>query len=443
MAGKSDNVLRANHVVVTNAKVRPGESRSEWRIEGIRGLVLRCSESGSAVWWYVYQSGKATRRIKIGDRDSTPLADAKSKALGYAKHVNEGRDPSREKAIQREADDRAVTFADLYRMRLEKGADLKPRTKEFYGTCIEGAPKGHKTVLQLIGSEPIEKLTRQQIVAVINKVEQRGSLTSHDQAKQAMSAILGWAVKHGMLTFNPAIGIARRAKAVPRETKASPEDLSKLWHACSGTDAKLTAEMAIIIKLAMLTGQRRNEIAGARLSELDLDGPSATWTMPGNVVIRGRVARVVHGRTKNGKEHMVPLSTQAAQLWREALALRLQHVGGIGTEEDAEWKACVFPSYKEGTRRMPHIHGESVTRAVARTTAALGIKDVTTHDLRRTFATWAGDNGVTPDIVSRILNHTPTDVTRRHYMQSKLDVPARNALQAWADYVEALAVGGS
>lgn len=440
MAGRSGNVLRANALVVANAKARPGEVRSEWRIEGVRGLVLRCSDSGSAVWWFVYQSPAGTRRIKIGARDGIPLADAKRKASELAHQADQGRAPTAENLPVRRDAAALVTFADLYRMRIAKGADLKPRTREFYRTCIEGAPDGHKTVLQLIGDQPIEKLTPDQIIAVVNVIELRGSLTAHDQAKVAISAILGWAVKRGMLRFSPAAGIGRRSKVLPRDTKASPDDLRTLWVACSGAGLALTPEMRLIIKLAILTGQRRTEIAGARVAELNLTGDTPNWTLPGDVVVRGSRAKIVHGRTKNGREHVVPLSRQAAELWRQALTLREapREDGAKVVYEEAQ-AACVFPSHKHGDGRAPHIHGESVTRAFLRTTRVLGIKDVTTHDLRRTYATWAGDNGVMPDVVSRILNHMPSDVTRRHYMQSKLEAPARAALQAWADYVVQLA----
>jgi len=52
MAGKANaaNVLPANALAVMRAGVRDGASESEWRIEGERGLVLRCQSSGVATW---------------------------------------------------------------------------------------------------------------------------------------------------------------------------------------------------------------------------------------------------------------------------------------------------------------------------------------------------------------------------------------------------------
>jgi integrase len=62
-----------------------------------------------------------------------------------------------------------------------------------------------------------------------------------------------------------------------------------------------------LVKLSILTGQRRDEVAGMCWSELDLE--SALWKLPPS-------------RTKNGKAYDVPLSRPAL----EVLA-GLSHIG--------------------------------------------------------------------------------------------------------------------
>ena len=68
----------------------------------------------------------------------------------------------------------------------------------------------------------------------------------------------------------------------------------------------------------------------------------------------------------------------------------------------------------------------------------LGLGGATVHDLRRTMATWLGDQGTRPDVIDLILNHAPAaqDVTRRHYNFAKLEPMVREALDAWGAYVE-------
>ena len=91
--------------------------------------------------------------------------------------------------------------------------------------------------------------------------------------------------------------------------------------------------MRLIIQLAMLTGQRRTEVAGARLSELHgLEGQEPAWIIPGDVNKRGNI---LEGRTKNGREQRVPLSRQAAELFRRAVA--------FATEKDGQRVASAEP----------------------------------------------------------------------------------------------------
>ena len=62
----------------------------------------------------------------------------------------------------------------------------------------------------------------------------------------------------------------------------------------------------LVLRLALVTGQRIGEICGARKAEIDLG--KAEWTVPVK-------------RTKNRREHVVPLSPLAVDLFKEAIDL--------------------------------------------------------------------------------------------------------------------------
>ena len=98
-----------------------------------------------------------------------------------------------------------------------------------------------------------------------------------------------------------------------------------------------------------------------------------------------------------------------------------------------------IPGHTDGETRVPHVNGESVSRAMRRLRSQFGIEDVTIHDMRRCIATWLGEKGTRPDVIDKILNHTPRDVTRLHYNFAGMDALVREALQQWADHVEAIA----
>jgi integrase len=184
--------------------------------------------------------------------------------------------------------------------------------------------------------------------------------------------------------------------------------------------------MRLILQLAILTGQRRTEVAGARLSELHgLETDAAVWIIPGDVNRRGKI---IEGRTKNGREQRVPLSTQAAALFRKAVALS----GG------GEY---VFPADLSKVRignepRMQHTHGGSVTSAMRRLRELAGVDDISVHDMRRAISNWLKDQGISREVRDLVLNHKDGSVTEAHYSNSaRMETQVRAALQRWADHV--------
>jgi integrase len=122
-----------------------------------------------------------------------------------------------------------------------------------------------------------------------------------------------------------------------------------------------------IVRLLILTGQRREEIGGLRWSEIAGD----TINLPPN-------------RTKNGLAHFVPLSAPARAILAARPHAERDHVFGRGDGEAgfAGWSA-----------------------AKASLDKRLNLKPWTLHDLRRTCATGMAELGTPPHIVELVLNH--------------------------------------
>jgi integrase len=95
-----------------------------------------------------------------------------------------------------------------------------------------------------------------------------------------------------------------------RERVLTDDEIGEIWRAAG----KAAASYRAIVRLLILSGQRRCEVAGMNWGELADD--LATWTMPGE-------------RTKNGAPHMVPLSAPARDLLR---ALLPEHEGDARRE---------------------------------------------------------------------------------------------------------------
>ena len=213
---------------------------------------------------------------------------------------------------------------------------------------------------------------------------------------------------------------------VARTRTPTDAELATLWAAIEGPDSTVSQPMRLILQLAVLTGQRRTEIAGARLSELHgQDGEAPVWVIPGDTNKRDKI---IEGRTKNGREQRVPLSAQAAALFRQAVAL----------SNSSEF---VFPADMSKVKigkvpRSLHTHGGSVTSAMRRLRLAAGVDDVSVHDMRRAISNWLKDQGVPREVRDLVLNHKDPSVTEAHYSASaRIERQVRASLQAWADHV--------
>ena len=173
-------------------------------------------------------------------------------------------------------------------------------------------------------------------------------------------------------------------------------------------------------KLLLLTGQRRNEVAGMIWAELDLD--KALWRIPA-------------GRTKNDEAHEVPLSDAAL-----AVIASLPRI-----KSD---KGYLFT-----TNGKTHVSGYSRAKAViehAMLEIARGergqdieIPRWTFHDLRRTAVSGMARLGISLPAIEKVVNHSSgsfagiVGVYQRHSFADE----KRNALQGWAKFVLSLVEG--
>lgn len=436
MAGKPnrENVLPPNVLSVMRAGVREGADECEWRIEGERGLVLRCQASGTATWWFIYSMTiggiRKLRRIQIGRRDAVTLAQARKAALDYRTIVEAGGDPVADAKSRRSA----LSFKAMAERFIEESPRLSAKTRLVYRAALS------KDAYPVIGMLPAAEVTRAHVLEICQRIEARakakgnGTGVQSQRTKTTISGAYTWAVSQGLVPDNPCIGIARRSITVARTRNPSAADIAALWTTAASPKGKLSKAISLIIRIAIVTGQRRDEVAGCRVAELaDLDGASPLWIIPGDTNRRGKI---IEGRTKNGREQRLPLSRQAVALFKTALA----------ECSDGQY---VFPAdlskIKHGKEpRAQHIHGESVTMAMRRLRAVAGVDDVSIHDMRRAISNWMKDQGIGREVRDLALNHLDPSVDARHYSGSaRMEVQVRAAMQAWGDHIEQIVVGGS
>ncbi len=362
----------------------------------VTGLVLEVMPSGAKTWRLRYRTaggrrGK-TRTFTIGDARSIKLGPAIDRAKDLKAAVQlEGRDPQKE----RYATD--SSFDALFNDWLERHAKVKKKS------WLHDKALYDRHIRLRIGPLPAHSIKRADLATALDDIVKASSGIQANRAQALISSVMNWAVNEGRLESTPTYRLPKRANETPRERILSPDELRLLWQGLE--NGPIGTEITRILRLAILTGQRRSEITEARKVEFDLAPADPSWTIPGS-------------RTKNGVIHRVPLPPMAAALVAAALA-----------DSKTEF---VFPGRGSlSTAISPH----AVTRAMSRLTTQLGIESATVHDLRRTFGTSLARLGISKDIRARVLNHVDgaRSVTDAVYNQHEFRDEKRAALQRWED----------
>ena len=364
--------------------------------------MFRVAPSGIKSWSLMYrrQSDDKRRRIKLGRFPEVGLAAARAKATRLKEAIAEGADPAAPAIELKEVE----TVNELLDRFLKDYTNPGPRWKSEMTRIFA------KEFRPAIGRHKIAEVKRTHILAVCNAIKDRGGKgISANVALAAIRKAFNWAVSEGYLEASPATGIPQRVKEVPRDRALSEAEIQRFW---TGLDnGGTTPGTKLALRLALTTGQRIGEICSSTKAEVDLN--KAEWLIPA-------------AKAKNRREHMVPLSPLAVDLFRQAMAL----AGGSN---------CIFPARPStvGPRRQPFLNPHSVADRMRRSLPDLGLdaNPATPHDLRRTVASQLAAMGIAENIVARVLNHSSEigkTITGKVYIRHSFAAEKRHALEAWA-----------
>lgn len=451
MARTASNVLVFNDLVVKQViNEAKGQPQREWRFERVLnpgkgserrapmpGLIFMTQPTGRGVFYKFYRNQLgALKKLRLGDYDEIGLEGARKLWEEQTLSVAGGGDPVGNKHALRSA----MTFKELAELFLSKG-DLAASTRANYTRHLE------TRIYDVIGAKPCETVTNQDVLALCRKAETKGKYALSNVIKSIIGGVYKYGRNQGLCNASPCLGIGRRGQKVARDRTPTSDEIIALWRAIDANGKKLnkagkevsataclSLEMKLIIKLGIVTAQRRTEVAGVQRTELvELDGKDPKWVIPGDQNKRGKI---VEGRTKNGRQQIVPLSPLAVTLFKDALA-------------NCADRKYVFPADTTKVKigkdaRLPHIHGESVSKAVRRLRTSAGVKEVSIHDMRRAISNYMKDQGIGREVRDLVLNHVDGSVDGQHYSQgARMLTQVRAALEGWSRHVEGLVSGKS
>ena len=363
------------------------------------GLYLRILVSGEKRWIMRYKLGAKTRVGTFGDAGKIGLADARTKAFAWRAIIREGRDPAAEERRKAAAERRlpsVVAFACEY---IERYA--KPNKRSWR----EDERLLRHDVLPVIGDLRIDTVARRDIVLLLDAIRDRGAAVVANRVLAVTRRMFAFAVERGVIEASPFMGI-RASRETPRARTLSDGEIRLLWAATAPGAPRIEPSTRLALRLLLLTGARATEVCGASWDEINTE--TADWVIP-------------RARTKNGREHRIPLSKPVMEIVQEAAALR-----------NGPW---LLPA--PGDRG--HVTPSGVLQAVQR---ILG-PGVAVHDLRRTTATGLQRLGIRLEVTEAVLNHVSgtragvVGIYQRHDWSGE----KRAALDAWARHVLELTAG--
>lgn len=374
------------------AKLALPEGKSELIVfdDALPGFGLRLRAGGKRVWIAQYRVGTKQRRATIGSASVIDLDDARQRAREMLAHVQLGTDPRAEREAAKAR--AAVTFGS------ELPRYLARAESRLRASSLRDVRRYLDVQSRPLHDLPLTEIRRAHVAALLGTIAETSGPFASNRARAALSTFFAWLVGEGLTETNVVIGTNKATAETARDRVLTDAELGAVWRAADNRT------FGPVVRLLILTGQRREEVAAMRWSELDLQG--AVWRLPAE-------------RTKNKRPHDVPLSATALEI-----------LAGVSVREGRD---LLFGEGKGGF--------SGFSKALEAFEARSGVTGWRIHDLRRTAATGMAGIGVLPHVVEAVLNHVSgaRAGVAGIYNRASYATEKRAALDAWAMHVLKLA----
>ena len=414
MAKFSDRSIKA-------LALEPGQKDRLVFDDEVRGLGLRITVKSKT--FLVQWTDKATaRKVReaIGVWGSITIEQARTAARARLGEAARGVDvvaerKRRKAAVEAERAEAALTLDKL----IQDWADLHlVKRRPRYSAEAQRA-------LRLAFAERLRKpaahLTRANTIEALDLLVKAGKGTTAGRTMAYGRACFAWAGKRGKVETNPFTNLPIASSNSERDRALSPAELAEVWAAAS----TLPYPFGPFYQVAILTMQRREEVAGMRWSELSADG--SLWTIPAtrmknnrphDVYLAPAARKILDATPRQAKADLVFTTTGRTPVSGFSRAKALLDAAIVKARAEAAEKAEIEPA-----KLVPwHV-----------------------HDLRRTGVSLLAGMGFDSIVVDKILAHRPAKLKGVASVYQRHDFAAerRKALEAWAEHVTGAAVGGN
>ncbi|SDH42197.1 MULTISPECIES: integrase arm-type DNA-binding domain-containing protein [unclassified Duganella] len=354
------------------------------------GLMLAVLPSGNKVWRMAYRNSAGKQQTAvIGPYPLISLKDAR-----------ERRDALRLKLI--DGQDLKITAKGKPSVSLDAATasywDGRADLTDGYKT---NARRAHEMYLApTLGKVLVRDITKDMLMDALRPMDAAGLTVYVRRVRMWASQVLEWAVQHGHCDSNPASSInSKVAFSRKKRVGFAHLPLADVHPFLERLALEEDIQSVLACKLLALTWTRTDELRRMTWEEIEGD----VWRIPGK-------------RMKVGREHLVPLSSQALELLEEM-------------KTRSRGSKYVFPNDRTGSRPMSE-------NAILYLIHRIGFKGkMTGHGWRKVGSTWANENEYNADHVEMQLAHTEKDDVRGTYNSAEYLKQRRVMLQDFAEWL--------
>jgi integrase len=386
-------------MALTDAGIKALKSKTaRYMVSDGRGLSLDVLPSGKMSWLYRYRLNGKYGKTSLGYYPDLPLKSARGKRDELARQVAEGRSPALE--------------AKLARAGLATNPTVKEFGERYYKEQVVPNRKNPKDIRRYLDNEiypafgetTLKEVNALDVQALVYRKRDNGRIAAAMQLRNVIKQMFSYAIETQLVTINPATMVATRyiGKTRKRSRVLTPNEIRLYLRTVYQSNIRRQFKLALHIIL--LTLSRKSELLLARWEHVNFD--AGEWLIP-------------EENAKNGKPHIVYLSTQVAEMLRELKAL-------AGSSD------LVLPGRSSLARPFA---ANALNKAIDG--LALDMNPLTIHDLRRTGATLLTENGFNKDVIEKSLSHEPVGI-RAVYIVAEFAEQRKKMLQWWADYVNGI-----
>lgn len=382
-------------VAARNAKPKA----KPYKVSDGEGLFLMVMPSGSKYWRLKYHFGGKEKTLALGVYPDVALADARDRRAQARKVLAAGNDPgeAKKEAKRVATSNSANTLEVLAREWFEK---RKHEWAPVFATTVLDRLERH--ILPKLGQKPITDVTAPDVLAMLRVVEGKGALELARRLMQMTGQVFMYAIATGRAERNPVADLrgALKTPVVKHRSYLKEKELPGYLKKLDAYDGHPLTKAAL--RLLLLTFVRTIELRAAQWEEIDWK--KAEWRIPAE-------------RMKMKEEHIVPLSTQAIAVLREAKL----HSGH---------RQYIFPN-----QQNPYAFMSENTMLYALYRMGYHSR-MTGHGFRSTASTVLNEHGYRADVIERQLAHNERNAVRAAYNHAQYLPERREMMQWWADYVD-------